>query len=138
MAMDFDALRSGCGGGVTGGSSGVLLSRDGRLWGWKRDSAGSAIKLGPVIGVDAAAATRLFGQALSEEFKLIRYRQMGSRTCWVQISGLGDSAVVEAPRHGVYWTDPQNAPALALGLFEALEKLRRDLTAVPAGHYTPK
>lgn len=118
--MAADEIRSGCSGGITGAGAGVVLSRDGRLWTWKRSRANSDFERGPLIGTDAQVAMQLFERAKLGGFKVIQYRLTGNRTCWVELSEDGQT-------HGVYWSDPSAAPSLAVGLYEALQKLERDL-----------
>ncbi len=115
-----DEMWSGCAGGITGGSAGVTLSPDGRLWNWQRSRAGSDIMQGPLIGTDADAAMRLFEHAKLGGFSSIRYRESGNRTCWVELSENGQT-------HGVYWSDRSAAPALAIGLFDEMLELHRAL-----------
>ena len=120
-ARATDEMRSGCAGGITGGGAGVALSRDGRVWTWQRGHAHSELKRGPLIGTDADAALRIFERAKLGGFKSIQYRLSSNRTCWVELTDDGGT-------HGVYWSDPSGAPALAVGLFDALQKLQRDLS----------
>ncbi len=123
--MASDEMWSGCTGGITGGSTGVTLSRDGRLWRWQRSRAGSELKQRQLMGTDVDAATRLFDQAKLGGFKAIEYRESGNRTCWVELFENGDL-------HGVYWADPSMAPALAIGLFDKMHELQRDLMPTSA------
>jgi hypothetical protein len=117
-AMADDEIRSGCGGGITGGSAGVALSREGHLWNWQRSRADSGPKRGPLVGTHTQAAIQLFERAKLGGFPLIQYRQSGNMTCWVELSEDGNT-------HGVYWSDPSTAPSLAVDLFDALQKLQR-------------
>ena len=120
-AMAADEIRCGCGGGLTGGGSGVVLARDGRLWNWQRARSESDLKRGPLIGTDPQAARQIFDRARLGGFQSIHYQHSGNMTCWVELSEDGQT-------HGVYWSDPSGAPSLALALSEALKKLQRDLT----------
>jgi hypothetical protein len=120
-AMAADELRTGCSGGITGGGAGLVLTRDGQLWNWQRSRANADLKRGPLLGTDAQAAMQLFEKARLGGFALIQYRHSGNRTCWVELTE-------DEQTHGVYWTDPGSAPSLALSLFDALQKLQRDLT----------
>ena len=121
-AFNSDEIRSGCAGGITGGSAGLTLSRDGHLWRWQRSRAGAAVEQGPLIGTDVDAAMRLFERARLGEFNLIEYRESGNMTCWVDLSENG-------AMHGVYWSDRSAAPALAIGLFDKMRELQRNLTS---------
>jgi hypothetical protein len=120
-ATAADEIRSGCSGGITGGGAGLVLSRDGQLWNWQRSRANSDLQRGALLGTDAQAALQLFEKARLGGFALIEYRHSGNRTCWVELTQ-------DELTHGVYWTDPGSAPSLAVGLFESLQKLQRDLT----------
>jgi hypothetical protein len=120
-----DELRTGCGGGVTGGASGLVLKRDGELSSWRR--SGNAAMQSVVVGRDAAAAERLFRRASKRGFRKLSFHGAGNLTCWIEQQTNG--AV-----HRVQWGDPANAPPLAVELYEAVQKLQRRLSGPAAPH----
>lgn len=124
-------LRTGCGGGITGGASGLALKRDGQLSSWRRERAGSSRPIRSLaIGTDADAAVRLFERAIAGDFNTLVFREAGNRTCWVELTMNGAT-------HGVYWVEPKRAPALAVELYDGLDAVRRGLSAKSASPATP-
>ncbi len=124
-------LRTGCGGGITGGASGLALTRDGHLSNWRHERAGPTRPIRSLaIGTDAEAAVRLFERAIAGGFNTLVFHEAGNRTCWVELTMSGAT-------HGVYWVEPQRAPALAVELHEALDALRRGMSVNSASPAAP-
>jgi hypothetical protein len=124
-AQSVDELRTGCGGGITGGASGVVLRRDGELSSWRRSR--SAALQSVVVGKDAAAAERIFRRASQRGFQKLSFHGAGNLTCWIEQTKNG---VV----HRVQWGDPADAPPLATELYEAVQKLQRRLSRPDPPH----
>ncbi len=121
----LDEIRTGCGGGVTGGASGLVLKRNGELSSWRR--SGSAAMQSIVLGKDATAAERLFRRASKRGFQKLSFNGAGNLTCWIEQEQGG---VV----HRVQWGDPAQAPPLAAELYEAVRNLQRKLSGPAAPH----
>ena len=123
IAPETGELRTGCGGGITGGASGLALTRDGQLSSWRREGAGPSRPVrSQVIGTDAEAAARLFERARAGGFNTLVFHKAGNRTCWIELTMSGTT-------HGVYWVEPECAPTLAVELHDALDEVRRGLSA---------
>jgi hypothetical protein len=73
---------------------------------------------------------RLFRRAIAGGFNTLVFHEAGNRTCWVELTMSGAT-------HGVYWVEPERAPALAVELHDALDDVRRGLSANIASPAAP-
>lgn len=91
-----EAVVAGCSGGVTGGGSGVTLTRAGTLYRWERPGATPAAQDSTLVRVDSALAAEVFRRLQAMRFTRIQYRDVGNMSCFV-------IARTDSVEHEVIW-----------------------------------
>ncbi len=116
-----ESLTAWCGGGFTGGGSGMRIAGDGAVTRLARTTAAAPLALSP-LGQDQAAFRRWSAALEAAGFAALRLNQPGNMTC---------SLVLEtgAARHAVAWpgiTAPAGLPAPVVTVFEELRRWAPD------------
>ena len=121
-----DSLMYGCGGGVTGGGSGVIITSGGGIGRWRRSGPAPGPREVQSAGTDSAAAAEVFGQLERLDFRSIDHDVPGNWTCFLTLTDAGGT-------HGVAWPGPTPPPALRRleGLIRRLDSLSREDRAAP-------
>jgi uncharacterized protein DUF6174 len=88
-------LSASCGGGITGGSRGVSLARDGALYRWNRPTAGAPAE-STFVRSDPALAAAAFAELDAMRFPSIAYDNPSNVTCSLRARGGG-------AEHSVSW-----------------------------------
>ena len=113
------AVVAGCSGGVTGGGSGVTLTRAGALYRWERPSAAPAARDSTLVRVDSALAAEVFRRLEAMRFTRIQYRDVGNMSCFVV-------ARTDSAEHEVVWGGTEGGvPAAVRDVHERLLRAAR-------------
>ena len=120
-----DSIRIGCGGGVTGASSGWRLTAGGQVFRWS-GNLGSA-REEQLVGTDTGAARDSLAELAAMGFEAIQHRRPSNLTCFLRHRG-----------HEVSWPmSSTDAPPRVLALFDRIEKIGASAEASAKNAPTP-
>lgn len=114
--MDF--IETGCGGGITGGSTAYRLTRTGELIAVHRSRAAAAAVTSRLRDDAAELAQELFARVEQDRVLALRQRTIGSMTCWFKVSLAGKN-------HEFSWARGSRPPRMLLELHQKLQSAGR-------------
>jgi hypothetical protein len=121
-AQPMRAVSWGCNGGVTGGGSRSILTREGALSRTSRRAVQAPAE-SVYVRSDTALARDVFRRLEAMRFLQIRYSKPGNMTCHVAV-------VTDSGTHDVAWGLPDSqAPASVRALFARLQDAARQPVA---------
>ena len=120
-----DSIRIGCGGGVTGASSGWRLTAGGQVFRWS-GNLGSA-REEQLVGTDTGAARDSLAELAAMGFEAIQHRRPSNLTCFLRHRG-----------HEVSWPmSSTDSPMRVRELFDRIGKIGASAEATAKNAPTP-
>jgi hypothetical protein len=90
-------LETGCGGGVTGGGSGAIVTQTARFYRWSQPGPDSASRTLTFVRRDSARAAVLFREAEQRGLSRVRFSEPFNVTCFLALIRAGQRYEVAWP-----------------------------------------